>query len=43
LRVIPVFTCVLFVYYGIAILLTSGARLIEHKVSYWRPQTEGIR
>lgn len=41
--VVPVFACVLFVYYGIAILLTSAVRLVERKAGYWRPQTTGMR
>jgi polar amino acid transport system permease protein len=41
--VVPVFACVLFVYYAIAIAVTSAVRFVEQKVGYWRPRTAGIR
>jgi polar amino acid transport system permease protein len=43
LAVIPIFTCVLLIYYAIAIAVTAAVRLLEHQLSRWRPQTAGIR
>jgi polar amino acid transport system permease protein len=41
--VIPVFACVLFIYYGIAIAVSFAVRLVERKAGGWRPRTAGIR
>ena len=42
LAVVPVFTCVLLIYYAIARALTSVMRLLEDQFSRWRPPTAGI-
>jgi polar amino acid transport system permease protein len=43
LAVVPVFTCVLFIYYAIAMAVTAAVRLLEHQFSQWRPHTTSIR
>lgn len=43
LAVVQVFSCVLFIYYGIALAVSSAVRLVERKVGGWRPRTAGIR
>ena len=43
LAVVPVFTCVLFIYYAIAMAVTAVVRLLEHQFSRWRPHTASIR
>jgi hypothetical protein len=40
---VQVFSCVLFIYYGIALAVSSAVRLVERKVGGWRPRTAGIR
>jgi polar amino acid transport system permease protein len=43
LAVMPIFICVLLIYYSIAIAATWFVRLLEHKFGRWRPQTLNIR
>jgi polar amino acid transport system permease protein len=43
LAVVQVFTCILLVYYAIALAISSAVRIVEHKVGTWRPRTAGIR
>jgi len=43
LAVVPIFACVLFIYYAIAMAVTSAVRLVEHKFGRWRPRTANIR
>lgn len=43
LAVVPIFICVLLIYYSIAIAATWMVRLLEHKLGRWRPQTMNIR
>jgi polar amino acid transport system permease protein len=43
LAVVPIFICVLLIYYSIAIAATWIVRLLEHKLGRWRPQTLNIR
>ncbi len=42
LAVLPVFTCVMIIYYGIAIATTRSVRFLEHRLGRWRPQTSHI-
>jgi polar amino acid transport system permease protein len=42
LAVVPVFACVLIVYYAIAIATTGLVRLVERNVGQWRPRTRGM-
>jgi polar amino acid transport system permease protein len=43
LAVVPVFTCVLLIYYAIAISATAIVRVLERRLGRWRPQTVNIR
>ena len=43
LAVVPTFTCVLLIYYAIALAVTGGVRLLETRLGRWRPHTAGIR
>jgi polar amino acid transport system permease protein len=43
LAVVPVFVCVLLIYYAIAVLLTSAVRAAEDRLGRWRPNTMAIR
>lgn len=43
LAVVPIFTCVLFIYYAIAIAATGLVRILETRLGRWRPDTAGIR
>jgi polar amino acid transport system permease protein len=43
LAVVPVFVCVLLIYYLIAVLLTSAVRAAERRLGRWRPETLTIR
>lgn len=43
LAVVPIFTCVLLIYYAIAVALTSLVRAAERHFGQWRPDTAGIR
>lgn len=42
LAVVPIFTCVLLIYYAIAMVATKVLRLMEKRFGRWRPQTSGI-
>ena len=42
-RSVPIFICVLLIYYSIAIAATWIVRFLEHKLGRWRPQTLNIR
>jgi polar amino acid transport system permease protein len=42
LAVVPVFTCVLLIYYAIAMVTTRVVRGLEKRCGRWRPQTTGI-
>lgn len=42
LAVVPIFTCVLLIYYTIAMAATKVLRLMEKRVGRWRPQASGI-
>jgi polar amino acid transport system permease protein len=43
LAIVPVFTCVLLIYYGLAISVTGGVRLLERQFGRWRPRTTDVR
>lgn len=43
LAVVPVFVCVLLIYYAIAVTLTSVVRAAERYFGRWRPETMAIR
>jgi polar amino acid transport system permease protein len=43
LAVVPIFTFVLVLYYAIAIAVTAGVRIAEHRLGRWRPTTLHIR
>lgn len=43
LAVVPVFVCVLLIYYGIAVMLTSAVRAGERHFGRWRPETMAVR
>lgn len=43
LAVVPIFACVLLVYYAIAVLMTSTMRAAERRLGRWRPETTAIR
>jgi polar amino acid transport system permease protein len=43
LAVVQIFTCVLFIYYAIALAITGAVRLLERRLGQWRPQTADIR
>jgi polar amino acid transport system permease protein len=43
LAVVQIFTCILLVYYVMALAISSAVRIIEHRVGVWRPRTAGIR
>jgi polar amino acid transport system permease protein len=43
LAVVPVFVCVLLIYYAIAVLLTSAVRAAEDRLGRWRPNTMAVR
>lgn len=43
LAVVQVFTCVLLIYYAIAISVTVIVRELERRFGRWRPQTANIR
>jgi polar amino acid transport system permease protein len=42
LAVIPTFTCVLLIYYGIAVLLIKTVRYFEFLLGQWRPRASGL-
>ncbi len=43
LAVVPVFTCVLLIYYGLSMGAAGATRLLEQRVGRWRPSTVDIR
>lgn len=43
LAIVPVFTCVLLIYYGLAISATGAVRLLERTLGRWRPNTMDVR
>jgi len=43
LAVLPIFTCVLLIYYGIAIAATRTVSLLERRLGRWRPQPLSVR
>lgn len=41
LAVVPIFACVLLIYYAIAMVTTRMVRALEKRFGRWRPQTTG--
>jgi ABC-type amino acid transport system permease subunit len=41
LAVIPVFTCVLLIYYALAMFAVKAVTVLERRVGRWRPRVSG--